>query len=103
MATRFWSRIVRRGPVLVRAPRPGDAADGAATRSLLDVANLERSAELRGNGLHKFGWNDHHHADPAIERTRHLLGRDSAAFLQHLEDRRLFPAAGSDHGMAMFG
>src|SRR4051794_11721942 len=103
IATRHESRIVRRGPMPVGVPHTGTAADGAATPSLLDEANLECAAE-RGRYIFRNARVDaHRHANAAIEGARHFFRRDAAALLQQLEDRGLLPPADIDHGMAIFG
>src|SRR3954451_17603124 len=102
IATRRESRMVGRGPVPVGVPRPGTAADGAATRSGFDPANLECAVERARYSFRNAGLDDHRHADAAIEGSCHFLGRDPSTLLQQLEDRRLLPPVDIDHGMATF-
>src|SRR3954453_6835930 len=102
MATRRESRMVGRGPVPVGVPRPGTAADGAATRSGFEAADLECAAKRARYIFRTFRIDDYDHADAAIEGARHFLGRDPAALLQQLEDRGLLPPADTDDAMATF-
>src|SRR4051794_19107418 len=103
MAPRRESRMVRRGPVPVGVPRPGTAADGAATRAGFDAADLECAAKRVRYSLRTFRIDDYDHADAAIEGARHFLRRNPAALLQQLEDRGLLPPAYVDHRMATLG
>src|SRR5690348_3042417 len=90
IATRFGSRIVRRGPVLGRVPGPRLTGNGAAAGAFLDAADFECSLaaalEQARHLSRKLRSNHDGHADSAVKRPRHFLGGDVAAFLQERED-----------------
>src|SRR5690348_16394268 len=100
IATRLGSRIVSRGPVLRRVPRAGLAVDGAAALTRFDAPDLHGRGGARR--ARNFRRDDHGHADAAVERPRHLLGRDVPAALEEREDRRQLPALGIDYGVTTF-
>src|SRR5206468_11380592 len=92
MATRFGSRIVRRGPILRGVPCSGSAGHRAAARTFFDPPYLKHLfvdfAETARNAVRLLSSDDHGHADAAIERPRHLLRSDPACLLEECEDGR---------------
>src|SRR5438270_12812022 len=94
-ATRLGSCIVGGGPVLRRIPGPGVAANGAAAWAAFDPADLKHvffsgALQLTRDGAGRIRRDDHGHTDAAVERARHLFGRDPAAQLEELENCRKF-------------
>src|SRR5689334_19599433 len=90
-ATRFGSRIVRRGPVLGRVPAARPAAHGAAALPFFDAADFEhllaRAFEQGAHCGHFAFRDDRDHADAAVEGPRHFPGGNPAALLKEAEDR----------------
>ena len=107
IATRFGSRIVRRGPILGAPQVPAWPQTVQPRWPAFDPADLEdrfaRAFERAVTASVACRRNDHRHADAAVEGPRHFFRGDPAALLQQREDRRQLPALRIDHGMAAIG
>src|SRR6187549_3452678 len=94
----FGSGIVRRAPVLVRAPRARCPAHGAPARAFEHLADANhrfaRRLEFGRHLARQVGHDREHHADAAVERARHLARLDVALSLEERHQPWLLPRVG---------
>src|SRR3954452_23126028 len=108
MATRLWSRIVCRGPILGRIPRVRRAGDGAASAAFINSADFKHvflggAFQLSNENLSSVRTNNHDHADPTVEGPRLFLWSDSASLLQQAKNCGQLPLVDIYGCMATIG